>query len=308
MVTMARRHSIARLMALLLAALFLALLTITVLSYLRDGFSGEFGFAEKVGLVEVEGVIGDSAPIVAALKKFRKSKNVRAVVVRIESPGGGVAPSQEIYEEITRLRREKPVVASLGGLAASGGYYIASACSSIVANPGSLTGSIGVIMEFGNVEELFRKIGVKGVVVKAGEHKDLGSPVRSLTEEEHEMLQEMVDRVHRQFIEAVRKGRGERMDAANLEHIADGRVFSGDQAKEVGLVDRLGGLEEAIGLAASEAGIEGEPSVVKADLGRTPWWLRMLFGSLSGLPGASQTGFGLQLLYAGPSIRSLVSY
>ncbi len=302
---MARRHPIARLVALLLGALFLVLLVVTVMSYRRGGIMSGLGLGDRIGLVEIKGVINDSGPAVSALKKFRKSQNIRAVVVRVESPGGGVAPSQEIYNAIIKLRKVKPVVASLGGVAASGGYYIASACSTIVANPGSITGSIGVLMEFGNVEGLFRKLGIKGEVIKAGEHKDLGSPVRELTQEEREMLQEMVDSVHRQFIEAVREGRGKRIDGSKLEMLADGRVFSGEQAEAVGLVDRLGGLEEAIALAAEDAGIKGEPKVVKADLGREPWWLRMLFGLFPGLPLGDSSIFGLQWLYQGPAVRSL---
>src|SRR5688572_1948785 len=154
----------------------------------------------KVGVVEVKGVISESEDAVEALKTFEKSPTVKAVVVRIESPGGGVAPSQEIYDAIRQLREEKPVVCSMGGVAASGGYYIASACDTIVANPGTLTGSIGVIMELGNVEGLLQKLGVQAEIIKAGAYKDMGSIVRPMSDAERGLFQEMIDSVHTQFI------------------------------------------------------------------------------------------------------------
>jgi protease-4 len=200
-----------------------------------------------------------------------------------------------------KLRTTKPVVASLGGVAASGGYYIASACHAIVANPGSITGSIGVIMELGNIQGLLQKIGVQAEVLKAGEYKDMGSPVRPLTELERKLFQQMIDSVHAQFIAAVAGGR--QMDEAKVREFADGRIFSGEQARTVGLVDELGGLEDAIALAGERGGIAGEPRVSRARIGREPWWWKMLFdfapaGLLPGRP-----SLGLQLLYGGPFLR-----
>ncbi len=221
--------------------------------------------------------------------------------MRIESPGGGVAPSQEIYNAIRKLREEKPVVASLGGLAASGGYYIASACDAIVANPGTLTGSIGVIVELGNIQDLLQKIGVQPEILKAGEYKDMGSPVRPLTDVERGLFQQMIDSVHAQFISAVASGR--KMDESKVRELADGRIFSGEQARAVGLVDSLGGLEDAIAIAAERAGISGEPHVSHAQLHREPWWWSLLFGSTSSEWLPIRPMLGLQLRYSGPLMR-----
>ncbi len=264
--------------------------------------SAALGFGGKVAVVEVSGVITDSEDVVDALTSLQHAPSVKAVVVRIDSPGGGVAPSQEIYDAIVKLKAVKPVVASLGGVAASGGYYIASACDAIVANPGTLTGSIGVIMEMGNVQELLQKIGVQPEVLKAGEYKDMGSFVRPLSDQERAIFQQMLDSVHTQFITAVAAGR--KMDAAKVRQLADGRIYSGEQAKTIGLVDNLGGLREAITLAANRGGIVGEPNVSHAAAGREPWWWRLLFENLapSGLLPLRPT-LGLQLLYGGPFPR-----
>ncbi len=255
----------------------------------------------KVGVVEVKGVINESDDAVDALKRFAKSPAVKAVVVRIESPGGGVAPSQEIYDAIRKVRESKPVVASMGGVAASGGYYIASACDTIVANPGTLTGSIGVIMELGNVEGLLQKLGVQPEIIKAGAYKDMGSIVRPMTESERGLFQEMIDSVHTQFITAVAAGRG--MDEDQVRALADGRIFSGEQAKSAGLVDQLGGFEDAIELAASRGGIEGEPRIAQARSSREPWWFRLLFDLAQTSPFSSARTFGLQIVYEGPFLH-----
>ncbi len=230
---------------------------------------------EGVGVLMVEGAISESRGAIQSLKRFGRSRRIKAVVVRIDSPGGGVVPTQEIYEEIEKLKGKKPVVASLGGMAASGGYYIASICNRIVANPGTLTGSIGVIMELANVEDLMRKLGLKGYNFKSGPHKDMGSPLRSLTEEEKKIFQSLVDNVHGQFVKAVAKGRG--MTEARVQDLADGRVYSGEQAKEAGLVDELGNLEDAIELAARRGGIKGPPQAVYARAHKRSWWEVLLF-------------------------------
>jgi protease-4 len=187
---------------------------------------------------------------------------VRAVVVRVNSPGGVVGPTQEVYAALQRLRKAgKPVVASLGAVAASGGYYIAAGADRIYANPGTLTGSIGVIMQLANVEGLFKKIGVDYVVVKAGEHKDIGNPTRPMSPEERRILQSLLDDVHAQFITAVAQGR--HLDRNAVLAFADGRIVSGAQAKELRMVDDLGGLEDAIEGAGRLAGLGPRPRVIQ---------------------------------------------
>ncbi len=218
---------------------------------------------EKVAVIRVEGPILDSEQTIKELKAFAEDPLVRAIVVRIDSPGGGVAPSQEIYNAVRRVRKEnnKTVVASMGTVAASGGYYIAVATDRILANPGTLTGSIGVIMQMANFEELLEKIGVKNVVVKSGKFKDVGSPFRPMQEEDRQVLQSLMDQVHRQFIDAVADGRS--LDSAEVEPLADGRVFTGQQAKSLLLVDEIGDLQDAIRLAGELGGIQGEPKVIE---------------------------------------------
>jgi protease-4 len=214
-----------------------------------------------VALVEIEGVILDADLVVSELKEHLESDAVKAVVVRINSPGGVVAPTQEVYDFIGRIRaRGKPVVASLGSVAASGGYYIASAADQIVANPGTLTGSIGVIMQLASLEGLLKKVGLHYEVVKSGRYKDIGSFARSMTDEERAILQALMDDVHDQFVDAVAKGR--KLDRKTVLRLADGRIFSGRQAKELRLVDELGGREEAIEAAARLAGIPGKPRLL----------------------------------------------
>jgi protease-4 len=230
---------------------------------------------EAVGVLQIAGTIEDSRETIQGLKQFGETKGVKAVVVRIDSPGGAVAPTQEIYEEIEKLRKKKPVIASLGGMATSGGYYIASACDQVVSNPGTLTGSIGVIMELGNVEELMKKLGLKGYSIKSGPHKDIGSPLRPLTPEGKAILQSLVDNVHGQFVQAVAKGR--RMPEEKVRELADGRVYSGEQAKGLGLVDLLGNLEDAIDLAAKRVGIKGPPQVIYSRAEEKSWWEKLLF-------------------------------
>lgn len=217
----------------------------------------------KLALIVVDGVILDSKEVIEQLEKHRANPSVKAIVLRINSPGGGVSPSQEIYEELMKARQVsgKPVVASMGSVAASGGYYIASAADVIVANPGSITGSIGVLIQVPNISGLLQKIGVKSVVVKSAEHKDLASPTREMTEAERQILQRLMDDVHDQFIEVVAKTR--RLDRKKVEALADGRIFSGREAKSLGLIDQLGNLQDAIDRAASLAGIPGKPTVIQ---------------------------------------------
>lgn len=218
---------------------------------------------ERIALVRVEGVILDAKDTVEDLKRFGDSSSVKAIVLRIDSPGGGVVPSQEIHDAVLRVRNKqnKTVIASMGTVAASGGYYIAAAADRIIANPGTLTGSIGVIMELVNLEGLLKKVGVEGVVVKSGHYKDIGSPFRKMGPDDRRILQAVMDDVHNQFIEAVAEGRS--LDVAAVRTLADGRIFTGRQAVDAKLVDELGDLDDAVRIAADMVGIEGEPTVVE---------------------------------------------
>lgn len=222
-------------------------------------FSGE----SRIALIRVEGVLLDAQATIGDLKRFSENPLVKAIVLRIDSPGGGVVPSQEIHDAVKRVRSKsnKAIIASMGTVAASGGYYIAAATDRIVANPGTLTGSIGVIMEMANVEGLLKKIGVEGLVIKSGKFKDVGSPLRKMSEEERKLMQSVMDDVHHQFILAVAEGRS--LEVSEVQPLADGRIFTGRQAKEARLVDELGDLDDAIRLAADIVGIEGEPKVLE---------------------------------------------
>jgi protease-4 len=219
-------------------------------------------FGPRVAIVELEGVIVEVDDVVRELKAHRENPTVRAVVLRINSPGGVVAPTQELHDAVRRLRDAgKPVVASLGAVAASGGYYVAVACDQVYASRGTLTGSIGVIMQLPNVEQLMKKIGVDYVVVKAGQFKDVGNFARPMTSDERRVMQALLDDVHGQFIDAVAAGR--KLSREAVVRFADGRVFSGAQAKELRMVDALGGLEDAVQAAGKLAGIPGTPSVIQ---------------------------------------------
>ncbi|MBI5285977.1 MAG: signal peptide peptidase SppA [Deltaproteobacteria bacterium] len=239
---------------------FLAFLLLTLFIAILVRGDRTFGFKDKVAVVEIEGIITDPTPITRQLIDLGERGDVKAIVLRVDSPGGGVGPSQEIYQEVKRIRDRKKVVVSMGSVAASGGYYVATPAHTIVANPGTITGSIGVIMEFANIEELLAKLGLKGYVIKSGEYKDIGSPLRPMKEGERRMIQGVIEDVHQQFIDAVAEGRG--LDVNRVKELADGRIFTGAQAIKVGLVDKLGNLQDAIDIASSLAGIKGKPTVV----------------------------------------------
>jgi protease-4 len=218
-----------------------------------------FTLDNKVGVVKVEGFIGETHDIIDQIDLFGKDDNIKAVILRIDSPGGGVASSQEIYEAVAELKKKKKVIASMGSVAASGGYMIACAADKIVANPGTLTGSISAVMHFANAEELLKKLGLKASVVKSGKYKDIGSPVREMTPEEKALLQELVDDIYDQFLDMVSRDRNIKKE--NLREIADGRVFTGRQAHQLGLVDYLGDMGYAVKLAGEIAGIKGKPEL-----------------------------------------------
>jgi protease-4 len=223
-------------------------------------FSRSITGGSKIGVIEVEGVITQSRSIIKTLHSYKNDPRIKAIIIRIDSPGGGVAPSQEIYEELIKAREQKVLIASMGSVAASGGYYIACAAHTIFANPGTITGSIGVIIEFANIEELLGKIGLKSVVVKSGKYKDILSPTRELGNDERDIIQSVIDSIQGQFIDAVALGRD--IPRKKIAALADGRIFSGEQAKALGLVDELGNLEDAIKSAAEKTGISGEPDVI----------------------------------------------
>jgi protease-4 len=213
------------------------------------------------------------------IKKYRKDNRVKAIILRIESPGGGTAASQEIYREVQRTVAKKRVVASMGNVAASGGYYVALAADRIVANPATLTGSIGVIMEVSNIKELLQKIGVSREAVKSGPFKDIGSPVREMKPEERRLLEEVIQNVHQQFIEVVSKGR--RLSREQVEKIADGRIFTGQQAKALGLVDELGSFEDAVELTKKMVGLSGEVKLIFPEKKRFSIW-DLIFSEMIG--------------------------
>ena len=260
--------------AVIIVVSFLLISFLTLFAFI--GLSGEgsllwTGMGKRVAIVDVHGVIQNSSEVIRQLRKYAKDGSVPAVVVHIDSPGGGAAPSQEIYEEINKLRKKgKKVVASMGSIGASGGYYVACAADTIVANPATLTGSIGVIFQFPVAEELFKKIGVKFEVVKKGEIKDVGSIDRSMTKRERESLQSVVDDTYEQFVEVVVESRG--VEKEDVLKIADGSVFTGRQARALGLVDELGNLQDAIKIAGEMVGIKEFPKTVKERMKKISWF------------------------------------
>src|SRR4030043_2421838 len=249
-VLMKRKRILLGLVAIIGLLAFFFFLLFVIGQYVSGSGSRKFSFGDKIAVVEIRGLITQSQGIIEELHQFNDDEGVKAIILRIDSPGGGVGPSQEIYREVLKIKsnKKKKVITSMGSVAASGGYYIASASDLIVANPGTITGSIGVLMEFTNIEELFKKIGIKGVVLKSGEHKDIGSPFREMTPDEKKIVQDVIDNVHQQFIEAVAKGR--KLDREKVVQIADGRILTGEQAKQLGLVDEMGNLQDAIDVSA----------------------------------------------------------
>ena len=243
--------------------LFLALILLALVGI--SSITSEWvqqGTKNRIGIVDITGLITDSQYITNQVKKFRQDKRIRGIILRIDSPGGAVGPSQEIYDEVLKTRESgKTIYASMGALAASGGYYIASAAEKIFANPGTLTGSIGVIMAFSNAKGLMEKIGLQPEIVKAGEYKDIGSPARAMTQKERNLLQSVVTDVHQQFIEAVASGRD--ISVAEVTKIADGRILTGRQAYSLNLVDQIGGLQVSIDQLAHKVGIIGSPKIIK---------------------------------------------
>jgi len=216
-----------------------------------------FDYKNGIGVIDLQGIMMTSEETLADLAEFRQDSNIKAVLVRIDSPGGAVGAAQEIYQDIQRTAKVKPVVASMASVAASGGYYAALGATKIFANPGTMTGSIGVIIKFANLEKILDKVGYQAEVIKSGTNKDIGSFSRAMTPAERDLLQEMIDNVHSQFIQAVADNRKLAIDT--VRSLADGRVFTGSQAKEFGLIDQLGNFTDAVDQAMHLAGLGGEP-------------------------------------------------
>jgi protease-4 len=219
-----------------------------------------FSLNNKIGVVSVDGPIYDSIKITEELDEFGRDDSIIAVVLRVDSPGGGVAASQEIFDSVIELKKKKKVVVSMGSIAASGGLLVACAADKIVANPGTITGSISAIMQFANFQELLKKVGLKASVVKSGKYKDIGSPLRDMTPEEKKIIQELVDDIYNQFVDVVARER--KISRKKVMEIADGRVFSGRKAKEYGLVDDLGDMTYAAKLASRLAGKDGKYDLI----------------------------------------------
>lgn len=241
-----------------LAVLFFLGLSGIVLTLLGKG--SFFSLQERVGVVEIKGLLTDSATVIKQLDRYQDDDSIKAIVLRINSPGGAVGPSQEILREVVKVRAKKKIVASLGTVAASGGYYIASGADLIMANRGTATGSVGVIMQFANVEGLTKKVGLDFFNLKAGRYKDVGSPFRAMTPEDQAYLQGFIDNIYNQFINDVAQNR--KIPLARMKTLAEGRLYTGEEAKEAGLVDEFGNLPDAIDKAGLLGGIKGKVKAV----------------------------------------------
>lgn len=234
-----------------------------------------YGTGGKIAVVELQGVIVSSEDVVRQLKKFSDDNSVKAILLRVDSPGGGVAASQEMYEEVKKVRANKPVIVSMGSVAASGGYYVSCGATRVVANRGTLTGSIGVISEFLRFDPLLDKVGVNVNTIKSGKLKDAGSPFRKMTDEDKKYFQDLMDDVYHQFISVVEHER--KLGHDEVVELADGRAFTGEQAFALRLVDTIGTYEDAVGIAAKLAGIKGKPTIVK-ERKHKPTFFDVLFG------------------------------
>ncbi|WP_289022613.1 signal peptide peptidase SppA [Desulfobacter postgatei] len=258
----ARRHPFLFFLCVICACFTLGLLAISGVAVLgaiavNSEISGAIASSRgNIGVVEVTGPIISSKKIIKDIQGFKDDDTIKAIILRVDSPGGGIGPSQEIYRELLKTRDAKTVIASMGSVAASGGYYIACATQGIVANSGTITGSIGVIMEYANLEQIAKKIGISPVVIKSGEYKDMGSPTRELKESEKQLFQNLVDELHAQFVSDAAAARNMETDA--MAKLADGRVYTGQTAMKLKLVDRIGNMDDAVQWAGQMAGIEGE--------------------------------------------------
>jgi len=264
-------------------AFFLFLLAVFVLVYFtvrtqrKDSFSG---FGDKIAVVDLEGVILSPKDMVEQLRKFGDDTSIKAIIIHVNSPGGGAAASEEIYREVLRIRdvKRKRIVASIETVGASGAYYVSSATNKIFANQASIVGSIGVIAEWYNYEELIKWAKLQAIVLKAGEFKDAGSPVREMTPAERAYIQALIDNMHGQFIHSVAQGR--RVKDDDIRPLADGKVWTGDQAMPLKLIDQIGDFRAAVEDTAKSVGIRGEPTLVRPEKDRKSV-LDLLFGDVS---------------------------
>ncbi len=265
---------------------FLFVLAVFTLVYLTlhsgsQSASSTFGgFGDKIGVVDLDGVILDPTQVVGQLKKFADDSSIKAIILHVNSPGGGVAASEEIYREVKRIRDEKKkrITASIETVGASGAYYVSSATDKIYADKGSIVGSIGVIAQWTNYGELLHWAKLKNITMKAGEFKDTGSPTRDMTPAEQQYMQSLIDNMHAQFIQAVADGR--KTKAENIRAIANGKVWTGEQALDMKLIDQLGDFQAAVDDTAKSVGISGEPTLVRPDRDRKTL-LDLLFGDVS---------------------------
>ena len=254
-----------------LVFVFLATLMLKTLS--TDGFSVS---QKRVAVIEIVGPIFNPMPVIQKLERYIKNDGIPVIVIRLNTPGGGIAATQEIYETVKKARHSgKTVIASMGAIAASGGYYIAAACDTVIANEGTITGSIGVIANFADFSELYQKIGIDFTARKSGKFKDMGSTSRKMTEEEKEILDSVIMDSYDQFVEAVSEGRGLELDVVRTH--ADGRIFTGRQALDIGLVDIMGTYQDALDLAGNLSGLGDNPPLLKE---RRDLWEDILFRGL----------------------------
>jgi protease-4 len=278
------------------AILVIFLVTMVVIESLLGQRLSFPSYGARVGLVRLEGSIYDSRRVIEDIEWLAYDLKLPAIVLRVDSPGGGAAASQEIHECVRNVQADGiPIVVSMGSVAASGGYYVACSADTIIANPGTLTGSIGVIMSFTNLEELFGKIGMDFDVIKSGRYKDTGSWSREMTDDERALLQATIDDIHSQFVEAVAEGRG--MEVDDVVKLADGRIFSGRQALEAGLVDALGTLDDAVLVAGRLGGIEGKPKVQEPVRHERLTLLELLTGAASSIVPPEAERMGAHYIY-----------
>ena len=297
---MARRRDI--IVAVIIACSFIVVFGFMAMMFIGVASSdGDMSFGSlggSVGVIPMFGLMEESSgrPVIEYLDRWKDNGSIKAIVVHVNSPGGGTAISQEIYDAILRARDEKPVVVAMAEVAASGGYYIACAADRIVANPGTLTGSIGTIMSFHTYEGILEKIGVGTETIKSGKFKDVGDYSRQMTTQEALMLRAVVMDGYEQFVGAVAEGRG--MELEEVYAVADGSIFTGLQAQNLGLVDTLGGLNTAVNVAANLAGVDEEPDIVRPRQRRRSYWADLLTGFLGDLGQRMDEGSsGPRLMY-----------
>ncbi len=279
---------------------FFFLLVFVAAGYFRSGSLLPTS-AKQIGVLEITGMVSNERVIIGQIDHFRENNAIKAVVLRIDSPGGAVGPSQEIYHELKKLAQLKPVIVSFGSVAASGGYFLAMAGEHIFANPGTITGSIGVVMSFPDYQELLGKVGIRSEVIKSGPYKDLGSALRDMTDGERLLLREMIDDVHNQFVEVVSAGRN--IPVAELTPYVDGRIFTGRQAQKLGLIDDLGSFNDAVDYAVMRAGLVGEPDLVYPPPERQEFlqrYLNILLNRFGGGDMVLTDALGPKYLWTGP--------